>query len=71
MDKNKAQMAIEALKSMYSSGEPQLLDGVSGSEAGDVYESWAQLTADINTKLYQKDPAERERVQRKLKRSRL
>jgi len=74
MDKNKAMLAVEALKSLYSqaNNEPALLEGSTlGSGLGDVYESWAQLTEDLNSPLYHKDPAERERVQRKISRSKL
>ena len=75
MDENKARMAVEALKNMYSSSnnEPKLLDGTSlgSGGSGDVYESWQQLTEDLNSTLYHKDPAERERVQKKLSRSRI
>ena len=72
MDPNRAKMAVEALKSLYSgaNNEPNLLDGTSiGSGSGDVYESWKQVTSDLNSKLYHSDPAERERVQQKLARS--
>jgi len=72
MDSNRAKMAVEALKSMYmtSNSDPKLLDGTTnGSGSGDVYESWAQVTSDLNGKLYHSDPAERERVQQKLSRS--
>ena len=75
MDENKARMAVEALKSMYlnQNKEPKLLGGTSTGSggSGDVYESWQQLTEDLNSTLYHKDPAERERVQRKLTRSRI
>lgn len=72
MDPNRAKMAVEALKSLYAgaNNEPKLLDGTTiGSGSGDVYESWKQVTTDLNSKLYHSDPAERERVQQKLARS--
>lgn len=73
MDINKAKMAVEALKNLYnaSNKEPNLIDGSANKSvgSGDVYESWAQLTVDLNSKDYHNDPAERERVQQKLARS--
>lgn len=73
MDINKAKMAVEALKNLYngSNKEPKLIDGSANKSvsSGDVYESWAQLTVDLNSKEYHNDPAERERVQQKLSRS--
>lgn len=65
--------AIKNLFSKYSEANPQLLDGsggVGGSHA-DVYESMAQLTADMNDPRYQKDPSFQKYVMTKLSRSKI
>lgn len=49
--------------------EPNLVGGSAKAGPGDVYESTAQVTADMKNPLYQTDPAYRAKVQAKLGRS--
>lgn len=74
-DSNKAQMAVEALKSRYQSSngsEPTLIEGVPATtDGGEVYESWAQYVEDANSDKYMKDPAFRDKVMKKLSRSQI
>jgi hypothetical protein len=75
-DLAKAQMAVDALKIKYQQavGQPQgkLIEGTSAAPAvGDVYESMQQALADINSKEYSRDPAFRDKVAKKLHRSKL
>lgn len=68
-------MATEALYFRYTKakGSPpkELVQGVSPSAStqGDVYQSIAELTADMSDPRYEKDPAFRARVQQKLAKS--
>lgn len=65
-------VALDGLKARYSSaGEetPKLLGGQKAGASGDVYESTAQLTADMRNPLYANDPAFRQKVADKLARS--
>lgn len=70
-----AKMAVSALYARYTSatGQPPktLIQGNVPATAGDVYESRAQLIADINNPLYERDPAFRRKVEEKLARSNL
>jgi hypothetical protein len=74
-DINRATMAVQALKSQFTTANgstPNLLDGSpSTGTGGDVYESWTQATDDMNSALYSKDSAERNRVSEKLARSQI
>ena len=69
-------LAVNGLKTSYSAsvGNPpkNLLQGYgSTGRDADVYESWAQVTADMNDPRYTRDPAFRRKVQQKLGRSKL
>lgn len=71
-DVNQAKLAVAGLNAKYTAavGEsPKLLEGNRVVESTDVYQSNAQVTADMKTKLYKTDPAEQARVQAKLARS--
>ena len=50
--------------------EPSLLGG-KASASVDTYDSWAQVTKDMATTEYKKDPAFRQAVEKKLGRSTL
>lgn len=66
--------AVESLKAAYveaNGKEPSLVQGDNEPVTADVYESRAQLTADINNPLYKKDSAFRKKVEQKLARSKL
>lgn len=68
-------LAVRGLYAQYvsSEGEPNA-NFVAGKPAGkssDVYESTAQLVADMNDKRYDKDPAFRKQVELKLGRSKI
>lgn len=68
-----ARLAIDGLVSRYrdnGGAEPTLLGG-KASASVDTYNSWAQVTKDMGTPEYQKDPAFRDAVQKKLSRSTL
>ena len=72
---NQAQinLAVQGLKARYQSSEgkdPSLLGGKSVAQSS-AYENWSQVTADMGTKEYAKDPAFRQEVQDKLARSNL
>lgn len=61
--------AITALKAQYSAAvgtTPQLLSGKQGSSAVGIYNSRAEVTADMSNPLYRKDPAFRAKVEAKL-----
>ena len=53
-----------AQRSVSSQGRPQ-------DSSSEVYQSWQEVTQDMRTQKYRKDPAERERVAAKLMRSRI
>lgn len=70
-DSAQARLAIDGLVSRYKvngGAEPSLVGG-RASASVDAYESMAQLTADMSNPLYAKDPAFRDKVQKKLSRS--
>ena len=70
-DLAQAKLAVEALNARYKNTvgvEPNLVGG-RPSESVDVYESWAQVTADMKKPAYVKDPAFRATVEKKLGRS--
>jgi hypothetical protein len=66
-------MAVDGLKARYEAvngREPARVTGSSrGSSEGGVYESWAQVQADMGNPLYTKDPAFRSKVEAKIGRS--
>tara|TARA_R100001129_G_scaffold186570_2_gene178955 strand:- start:308 stop:1048 length:741 start_codon:yes stop_codon:yes gene_type:complete len=65
-------LAVQGLKARYDSAngrEPSLLGGRATQNVGESYESWAQVTADMNLPQYQSDPAFRQKVQEKIGRS--
>lgn len=71
-DVNQAKLAVAGLNAKYTAavGEsPKLLEGNKVVESTDIYQSNAQVTADMKTQLYKTDPAEQARVQAKLARS--
>lgn len=72
---DRAPLAVEALWSRYTrvNGSPPktLLQGGTSVSNSDVYESYAQLTQDMNDPRYKKDPAFRRKVEEKLMRSNL
>lgn len=66
--------AVSNLKAAYveaNGQEPKLLKGDNVPNVGDVYESRAQLTADMSKPEYKRDPAFRKHVEQKLARSNL
>jgi hypothetical protein len=73
-DPNKAKMAVEALKSQYTinnGSNPSLVNGTPAVATGDSYASWPEATVDLNSEKYRRDPAERDRVMKKLSRSKI
>ena len=69
-DLDSTMMAVQGLKArMGQTAEPNLIRGKSSVSSTDVYESYAQVTKDMNSPDYAKDPAVRERVKAKLARS--
>ncbi len=65
-------MAVRGLHSRYQQDNginPQLRHGASQAHSGDVYQSWAQVTADMSTPDYEKDPVFRASVEDRLARS--
>ena len=70
---DQAKLAVDALAMRYKNNvgsEPNLVGG-KASASVDVYESWAQVTTDMKSSTYVKDPAFRASVERKLGRSKL
>ena len=70
---SQARLAIDGLVSRYRDNggvEPTLVGG-KASASVDTYSSWAQVTKDMGTPEYNKDPAFRDAVQKKLGRSKL
>jgi hypothetical protein len=68
-----ARLAIDGLMSRYrdnGGAEPTLVGG-KASASVDTYSSWAQVTKDMSTAEYKKDPAFRATVEKKLGRSSL
>lgn len=73
-DIDTAHLAVEGLHARFTkanTGVKLLLGGGEGALTGDVYESIAQMTADMNKPEYRKDPAFQRRVQEKLGRSKI
>lgn len=71
-DVNTAVMAVETLKTAYEEANgvtPKLVSGSKVGSSADVYESWAQVTADMGKPEYASDPAFRAKVEAKLARS--
>lgn len=71
-DTGAMKLAIAGLKSKYDAEvgvEPSLLDGDSGQNSADAFQSTAQLTAAMRDPRYNKDPAYRREVEQKLARS--
>lgn len=70
---SQARLAIDGMVSRYRDNggyEPSLLSG-KASASVDTYDSWAQVTKDMATTEYKKDPAFRQAVEKKLGRSTL
>ena len=68
---SQARLAIDGLASRYrqsGSAEPALVGGKASSSV-EMYDSWAQVTKDMASPDYKKDPAYRDAVQKKLARS--
>lgn len=66
-----AKLAVEGLMARYKgsgSAEPELLGGKASSSV-ETYTSWAQVTKDMGSAEYKKDPAFRKAVEAKLARS--
>tara|TARA_R100000808_G_C2142701_1_gene150454 strand:+ start:163 stop:942 length:780 start_codon:yes stop_codon:yes gene_type:complete len=71
---NRAQIlnAVRSLHSRFSQDvgiEPNLSTGSRSLDAGDIYESWSQVTRDMSSIEYKADPAYRAAVEAKLSRS--
>lgn len=66
-------LAVQGLNARYrSEGEPNLVQGGTGqATTGGSFESTAELTAAMNDPRYDKDPAYRQQVANKLRKSRL
>ena len=70
-NESQARLAIDGMASRYrdnGGAEPSLVGG-KASASVDTYQSWAQVTKDMGTTEYKKDPAFREMVEKKLSRS--
>ena len=70
-NESQARLAIDGMASRYrdnGGAEPTLVGG-KASASVDTYQSWAQVTKDMGTTEYKKDPAFRDMVQKKLSRS--
>lgn len=68
---SQARLAIDGLASRYRDNggvQPNLVGG-KASASNDTYQSWAQVTKDMASPEYKKDPAFRDSVQQKLSRS--
>lgn len=63
--------AIANLYKQFKSANPTLLDGEGSGGPGDVYNSRAEMSADMKDPRYAKDPAFRETVMAKLARSKI
>lgn len=71
-DKDAIILAVEGLKSRYASAggmEPNLLNGGTATDSGEVFRSTAELTQAMRDPRYAKDPAYRADVMERLKRS--
>lgn len=71
-DKPQMKLAVAGLKARYEANfgsQPNLINGNTTTPSGDVYESMAQVTADMKKSEYRKDPAFRAKVTAKLDRS--
>lgn len=77
MDSDSQQQRLLAATGLYSQfqaangKEPSLVGGKSAGNSVDAYQSWAEVTAAMKDARYNKDPAFREQVQRKLAVSKL
>ncbi len=72
-NQSEARLAIDGMMSRYRTNggvEPNLVSG-KASASVESYQSWRQVTKDMANPEYQKDPAFRESVQKKLSRSKL
>ncbi len=70
---SQARLAVDGMASRYRDNggvEPTLLGG-KASASVDTYDSWAQVTKDMGTTEYKKDPAFRDAVQKKLSKSKI
>ena len=66
--------AVKALMGQYEDSvgrDSNLIQGKAPDNSGDVYRSMAEVVRDMNNPMYDKDPAVRQDVQRKLERSNL
>lgn len=71
-DYKRVMMAVKALRGDYTAAtgrEPSLVTGKQTTVNADSYESWAQVTKDMNSIEYKKDPAFRKQVEARLARS--
>lgn len=72
-DPAKVKLAVQGLYAKYTQAEgtpaQRRIEGDGGNDSGDVYESYAQVTADMKKPEYKKDPAFRAKVAEKLGRS--
>lgn len=65
-------LAVQGLKARYDAAngrEPSLIGGRPSQSQGESYQSWAQVTVDMNSPSYKTDPAFRQKVQDKIGRS--
>lgn len=65
-------MAVRGLQGRYNQENgiaPNLRHGASQAHSGDIYQSWAQVTADMANPEYEKDPVYRSSVEDRLARS--
>ncbi len=73
-DVAKVKMAVAGLHALYTKevgSDPQLLGGKAATESGDSYASKEEMVSDMQQEKYKKDPAERQRVANKLRRSKI
>ena len=70
-DLDKRGGAIASLYKRYSDANPVLIDGDAASTVVDAYKSRAEMSRDMCDPRYQKDPAFREEVMNKLRRSKI
>lgn len=71
-DTAKAEIAVRGLRAQYDAAngtDPNLMGGTNSLPASGGYTSWAQVTEDMKSPRYAKDPSFRAEVQQKLSRS--
>lgn len=71
-NKEQAALAVQGMYARYQAAnpaEPNLVQGQTNGNSGDVFENWFQVQEAMRNPLYAKDPAYRAKVEQKLGRS--